>query len=775
MEIDPPARGSRPGRIVDLALRHPAATLAAWTVALALALPGIARLELRTDGHALVPPGAPAVKVDEEVRRAFGRRDPLLVLIETAHPDGVYNPETLHRLIKLSEALAALPGIGREHVHSLATQSGSRYSLERMDFLPVLEPFPSDPAGLARVRKEVAWLDIPVGLLVSADGSAATVIVGAQPSSSAGSADRYDLWRQVDEQVRRFADSNHRISVVGAPAAEALLGRHILADLRFLVPAALVLVAVILYLGLRRWAAVGLGLGKVGVCLAVLFGAMGWVGEPVFLTTAVLPVILVAVGLADEIHLLSRYQQLLGTGLAPGEARRRTFSELGHAVTLALVTTIIGFGSFALAPIPALAHFGAVAAVGVGLCLLFSLTATPAVLSRMPADWLRPRQRVAAVRGSRALERWADLVTRRPWAVLAALGIATLIAGGGALRLQVQDSWLEGFSPRSELRQATDRLDERFLGSHQLLLEVRFEGASAPSKPLLDPEVLRRLGELETELREIPGVGGVVGPYRLSTTMAGIAAGDVRFRRVGDTPEWNAGFYDYVSRILGPAWRREYATDDFSRGIVEVYLRHANYRDTAKLIARVRTFERKRIAPVGGRVSFAGDVAGSQEMIPAIVNGQVRSLAGALLGSALTVAFGLRKPSAGLAAIVPALGAVLWTFGIMGWAGIPLGVATSMFCAITLGIGDDYAIHFLERRELAIAEGDPEPVRTAIVEAGPAILWDAAAIAVGFGLLAFSQVPPNRRLGLLVGLALIAAAAFTLTGLSAVLSIRKQR
>jgi predicted RND superfamily exporter protein len=96
-----------------------------------------------------------------------------------------------------------------------------------------------------------------------------------------------------------------------------------------------------------------------------------------------------------------------------------------------------------------------------------------------------------------------------------------------------------------------------------------------------------------------------------------------------------------------------------------------------------------------------------------------------------------------------------------------------MFCAITLGIGDDYAIHFLERRELAVAEGEARPTRTAILEAGPAILWDALAIALGFGLLAASQVPANRRLGLLVGLALLTAAAFTLTGLSAALSVRE--
>lgn len=757
---------------IRLALRHPPATLAAWALALALAVPGIARLELRTDGQALVPPAAPAVAADEEVRRRFGLRDPLLVLVEPAHPDGVYNPDTLRRLAALTESLAALPGVGREHVRSLANLRSSRYDLARRDYPPLLDPFPRTPEQLAKLREQVVWLDLPVGLLVSQDGSAAAVVVEVPPRAEAG--DRYGFWRQVDGTARRFADAGHRVSVVGAPAAEALLGRHVLEDLRFLVPAALVLVAAVLYLGSRRAAVAALGLAKVGICLGILFGAMGWLGEPVFLTTAVLPVILVAVGLADEIHLLSRYQQLLGSGVPPAEARERTFGELGHAVTLALVTTMIGFGSFALAPIAALARFGVVAAAGVGLCLLFSLTATPAALSRLPAELFRPPRRYRALEAGPWLTRFADLATGRPGTVLAVLLLATAAVAAGIFRLEVQDSWLEGFSPGSELRQATARLDERFLGSHRLLLEVRFEGAGAPSRPLLERRVLERLGELEAELTRIPGVGGVIGPYRLLTTTAGIAGGDVRFRRVRDRPQWNARLYAAVERALGQAALRQTVDEGFTRGIVEVFLRHANYRDTARLLARVRELERRRLAPLGGAVTFAGDVAVSQEMIPAIVNGQVRSLAGALLGSALTVALALRRPGLGLAAIIPSLGAVLWIFGIMGWAGIPLGVATSMFCAITLGIGDDYAIHFLERRERARAAGDTRPERTAILEAGPAILWDALAIALGFGLLAASQVPPNRRLGLLVGLALLAAAAFALSGLGAALSFRKK-
>jgi predicted RND superfamily exporter protein len=162
-------------------------------------------------------------------------------------------------------------------------------------------------------------------------------------------------------------------------------------------------------------------------------------------------------------------------------------------------------------------------------------------------------------------------------------------------------------------------------------------------------------------------------------------------------------------------------------------------------------------------------VAVSQAMIPAIVRTQVTSLLLALAGAFVAVCLLARSLVTGLLAVAPAAVAVLWVFGFMGWAGIPLGVATSMFCAITLGIGVDYAIHFLERRRRRRQEGHPAPVSAAVADAGPAIVADTAAIALGFGLLGISQVPANARLGLLVALALASGCLLTLVGLGALL------
>ena len=96
--------------------------------------------------------------------------------------------------------------------------------------------------------------------------------------------------------------------MVGAPAAEALLGEHVLADLALLMPLALLVIATILWTTCGRAWGVLLGLAKVGAAQVFTFGLIGWCGQPVYLTTAVIPVLLTTVGLSDEIHLLWRYR-----------------------------------------------------------------------------------------------------------------------------------------------------------------------------------------------------------------------------------------------------------------------------------------------------------------------------------------------------------------------------------------------------------------------------------------------------------------------------------
>jgi predicted RND superfamily exporter protein len=370
----------------------------------------------------------------------------------------------------------------------------------------------------------------------------------------------------------------------------------------------------------------------------------------------------------------------------------------------------------------------------------------------------------------------APLLAHPRW-TLAALVVLTCAFGLGATRLFIQDSWIDGFSPESPFRRATDRVNKRLLGTHILLAHLRFDLPPERTPrigdrqgPLLDPALLEALGRFEAEIRRRPGVGGVLGPYSHMTAVHALWMGGQESARVipadAEKVEQLLRLFDFGR---GAHRRREILDDDLHRTVVTIFLRDANFRDTARLMEGVRQAAARHLGPYRTRLDFAGDVAVSQAMIPAIVRTQVSSVAGSLLGCLAALFLLHRSLRLGLAAVLPTALSIVWIFGLMGWTGIPLGVATSMFCAITIGIGDDYAIHFIDRYRSALAAGRGHPVLHAIEEAGPPILNDALAIALGFGLLAVSRVPANAHLGILVALALIAGCLLTLIGLGSLL------
>jgi hypothetical protein len=126
----------------------------------------------------------------------------------------------------------------------------------------------------------------------------------------------------------------------------------------------------------------------------------------------------------------------------------------------------------------------------------------------------------------------------------------------------------------------------------------------------------------------------------------------------------------------------------------------------------------------------------------------------------------------GLFCVAPAGLAVYANFAVMGMWGIPLGVATSMFSGVTIGVGVDFAIHLMERARWLARQGADavESIVGAVREVGPAVLVDGLGVALGFGVLMVSQVPANQRLGVLVmvavGSCLLSTALFLPAGLA---------
>jgi predicted RND superfamily exporter protein len=234
---------------------------------------------------------------------------------------------------------------------------------------------------------------------------------------------------------------------------------------------------------------------------------------------------------------------------------------------------------------------------------------------------------------------------------------------------------------------------------------------------------------------------------------------------MAEAAEWSLVYASGDSgRTLGA-----YLNQDGSAVNVWVFLNHADYAGTKTAMDVVRSLARD--GPLkSADISFAGDAYLGYALVDEIARSLWLTLSVSLVLVFLVVWVLLRSASRAAVVTLPVTCSVLWNFGFLGWAGIPIGVATSTFSSIALGIGIDFAIQWTARLEaLRSHTSDWESAVLACqTSTGSAIVLHSAVMVVGFGLLAASAVPPNRSLGLLVCVNLVVCALVTLCVLPAV-------
>ncbi|HET9227513.1 MAG TPA: MMPL family transporter, partial [Thermoanaerobaculia bacterium] len=342
-------------------------------------------------------------------------------------------------------------------------------------------------------------------------------------------------------------------------------------------------------------------------------------------------------------------------------------------------------------------------------------------------------------------ERWAIEAPRTGFILGCVL---LLLAIPGLFRLTVGDNWTANFDPESELVTAERDFNRELWGTYRfdIVLEGKPEQFQEPAGIALLEEVVSRAGSA-------PGVAGTLS---FLDPAGVVAAGYGDEGRLSSLPEERAADYLALAGVSeDPMGLSNYLTPDGSTARVQLFLKGEDYRRDRALEAELRT----RLEPVlrGVDWHFSGDIPTGLEMVSSIVTNQLRSIGFTFLAIALLVAFTQRPlVKAALVVMFPVLAGTTLVFGAMGYLGVPLGVATSMFGSLALGIGVDFGIHFVHgyRQEGSLV--------AMMGKAGKAMRWSSAVLALGFLVLSFSSVRPNHSLGLLLAGSIVAAYGMTL-------------
>ena len=739
--------------LVHTALRRPRLVLALIGLGTAVLLAGLFRLEVRTDGISLYPDGDPTVERTLADRQRFDEPQQVIVLA-TSRPGGppLATPAGFRWISRVHASLQALPVAQTFGVRSLANLV-ERPEGRTLAIHSFLDEIPEDPAAFDALLARLDRFPVARGLFLSPDGRTAAFYFFLPAG-----AERGPVVRALEEWRVRQEDAPFDLRITGPVVAEAVLGEVVLRDLSRLVPLMVAAIALLLLFTLRTPAGVLVPLTQVLATLVWTLGLMGWTGVPVTLVTTILPVLLMAMAMTDQVHVLERIQNRLAVNPGNGNPRERllgvtadAFADLQAPLVLTSLTTAFGFFSFAGSTLRPLRDFGIFAGAGLVLAMVFSFSLAPALIAVLPPAWSERRGHRPERPAGSAIPAWERFLAGHSRAFAAAGALLLVLSVPGLFRQTVQDSWIDNFDPRSPLVTAERDFNRAFWGSYRL--DVVFEGGR---RHFWTPEGAALLEDFDHLARQAPHVGGVLGPLLFLEGGALMQGHPLPLSALPPVEVKRAGAAVEALNIRLDL--RQYLDADASAARTRLFVRNADFARGDEL----RDFLGGRLGALaerhGVRAHISGDVPAGLAVVEAIVGNQLGSIGwtAAQIAAILLIAF--RSLRWTVVVLAPVTAATVLLFAGLGYAGLPLGIATSMFAALTLGAGVDFALHccYAYRRERRERRGDHDgAILATLATAGRGVLWNALVLALGFLVLAFSALKPNASLGVLLAAAMI--------------------
>ncbi|MGE0485998.1 MAG: MMPL family transporter [Gammaproteobacteria bacterium] len=727
----------------------------AWSVVVLLSLSlaaGLAlpRLAIDRSDDRLVSTAAAGWTDFTRMQADFGAEQTLLVYLRA---DDLWTEQRLKQLQQLTFDLEDTPEITA--VSSLLSATNIRDKGDFVDAGPLATIVPNDPAKIAELRADAEYSPIMRRNFISADGHATAISLSyeARPEDPDWELEIHDIVERHLEPLRGDFDI---VFQIGRPRLNTEINRGLGADLRELVPLALIVLVVVITAFLRSPRVVPIPLVTAGLTVLWTFGFMAVAGIPITLLTAMIPALIIVIGAVEDVHLMASYIEGLDeTSADPrGAAIRHMARHVGLPVLITSITTVIGFAANVITEIPLIYEFAIASAFAMVANFVATMLGVPLLLR-----WIGPRRNVLRAAGDapggivglvvRAVEFVAE---RAPKIVVAGAVAVVAWFAMQVSSIQVNNDPLSYFPPDHPFVRDATRVHDDLAGLQVFSVVLR---ADEPDW-FRTPKGLAQIAAVQALL---DGQGIYDKTLSLATLIAlmhqEFNAGDPAFFHVPDKEDDLDLYLSTLTRDdLAP-----FVTPDFATARISV--RH-NMTNSVELNAAVDEALATLPGLLGKHVeaAFTGKNLMVNRAAASLMEGQVTSLL--LLLTIVFVLFSVLYTSwlAGLLALVPNLIPIVVNFGAMGWLGVPLNPGTAMVAAIAIGIAVDDTIHLMTRFGIESKRHIDEraAVRATVRGEAVPIVSTSLALALGFGALAFSQFSVVREFGLLAAATMVYAA-----------------
>ncbi|MDH5798336.1 MAG: MMPL family transporter, partial [Paracoccaceae bacterium] len=726
---------------------------------------GIGKFQLDTSFDAWLSDSDPAVAALDDFRSQFGSDDGLF-LVYRAKDGNVFSPQSLSAIRSLTdeidnwqdrspEELNIDQGVfdSLDHITRVQSLSNIRYQVSSDDTLQSYLLLPEEgiiTPSIAAAAQEIAEsqrnlkllmysenrefgaivLSTDFGAIPVQDEAAAEDLIGFDADSLDLALDDFDLTVDETAEVRvvQFEDTTPETYTGFMMALKAIYQQPTYADAfeffpigtagmmdfsmqtmiqaSMLVGVAIVIIVLLLYTLFHTGSAVVWPVLTVASSCIWLFGGMSWLGIPSTQLIALTVMLVLAVGIADCVHVMSEYLFFKREGLDHEAAVRRAYEKTGVPILLTTITTMAGMLAIAFGGVGQFVTFGLSSAAGVFAAFVFTVLVLPVLLEfwhpqgasmgpKSPGRWRRylamvlsPFNVVRAVSRNSGLSwllgaTWLQpLLDRIPsfsyrfrWPIVVIFMGLFAVCAYGTTKVEIDTNLIELFKKGTPVRTAYEVVDENMAGTGSMEIMLDFKASDA----FADADVLKAVDQLEDELtsRYADYVVRTASIAKLvKATNQVMNNDDPAYYVIPDSSQTVSQLL-FLFNSSNPEDRRAVVSDDYSRSHVTIQLRNAGSNEYSEIFADIDQVIHDSFSAVSDKypewqVNLTGSWALMMRMSDVISNSQVRSLTFAILIISALLTLTLGSIQGGLLAIIPNILPSILAFGLMGLLGMPL-------------------------------------------------------------------------------------------------------
>ena len=740
---------------VDQALQHSRRTITLSILATLFMGSGIRFLVMDDDMMKMLPKELESKVTWDVIQNEFGSTE-IIFIAFGRQGESAYQEKTLADLWTLTEQLNILSTVDDISNISNATRIDQVDGFLEIDDLQIRKVLSSSEIDDIKVYLNKNQ-DLKKQLVSKGEEYLLTII---QPFDQVG----LDQFRNDIVSVADSILSNYDVHYGGTAYVTGSVPQLIRDDVQLLIKMGMVIMLVILLFNLRSIHAVLMVMMVILSSLIAMMGFMGWAykitGSDRFLFALLntsMPIILLTIANSDGVHVVTKFFREFRKLRDVNTAIESSMDALLLPIFLTSITTIAAFLTMVSSPLEPLIGYGVSISVGIAWAWLMSSLMLPAVISTKKWD---PNSKAIALASifEKLVGKIANIVTRYPKYVFSS-GLILVLAGlMGLYKITIDVNVASFFKPGTEIRDSMDFIDEKMSGTMDL--RVRLDA------DIKDPIVLQKMDSLQSYIEENDQVKVTYSIANVVKQMHRTVMDDsLKYETIPVEREKVNNLFTMYSMSGDPEDFSSLVDYEYSSGLITALSSVMSTEDVFSFVGSITDHIEQNFDQTIN-IDVTGMIVVIRDMVLMVIRSSFLSILISLVLICSITALFFKRIIWGILAVIPLTGAVILNFGLMGHFGITLNHITAILSSIIIGVGVDFAIHFIsqfQRLSSSIDRGDLS--QEVIKDVGYPIILDAGSN-MGFGALLFSAFIPVQYIGGLMVFAMISTSLGTLTLLS---------